>query len=458
MSRPNNLVWQHRNPGEWSEVLGEVPLFRKSGIARSVTSLLKNHQDWEAQSQAERLARLGAWHDLLAARKSVWVDGLIRDVGKPVTDARAEVDYGLDLVKGLLGAPLEPPGHLARFNVRYHPHGLVGIITPWNNPFAISISKIAAALCFGNSVVWKPALPASALSAALHDSLGVAGLGGHVGLVTGDAMTGGLLVCSPEVRAIAFTGSIPVGQKIAQACGRLMRPFQGEMGGNNAAIVLADSDIEAVARELASAMFSFSGQRCTAIRRVIVEERVFRPFAKIFCEATNDLVIGLPGDSTTQIGPVISRQSQHALLDAVRQAVNEGGQLLAGAHLPSHFSERGCWIAPTVLSSLRAQSPVIQNELFGPVVALIPAKNMSHAITIHNDVAHGLLGALFSESRESQECFLNNAQAGMLILNHARPKFDRAAPFTGWKSSAFGPPEHGRWDRDFYAKVQTIYP
>ncbi len=408
------------------------------------------------RSQTERLSRLNDWYNRLAANQNVWIDRLVRDVGKPVEDAKAEVQYGLDLVKNI-NAQWESDSTSSRFKVRYHPHGLVGIITPWNNPFSISASKIAAALGFGNSVVWKPALPASALSTALHECLAEVGLDHHVGLITGDGITGDILVRSPEVKALSFTGSIAVGRKIAHSCGRMARPFQAEMGGNNAAIIMADADIEAVAQELAPAMFSFSGQRCTAIRRVIVEEGVFNQFAEAFCEVANNLIIGPPGDRATQIGPVISRQSQRSLVDIIQRAVKEGGELLAGTRLPNNLGDRGCWIAPTVLSNLHPESPVIRDELFGPVVALISAKNLRHAMDIHNNVEQGLLGALFSKCRESQEYFLNNAQAGMLILNHARPQFDSAAPFIGWKASGFGSPEHGRWDRDFYAKVQTLY-
>lgn len=449
-------TWLHRNPADWSTILGEVKLSRESEIASTVERVTLHRHKWRTVPLSERAARLAAWRSSLSQNQDRWVDLLIREVAKPRTDAEAEVRYGLALLDDVclqLGADEATQSG----RVRYRPHGLVGLITPWNNPFAIPIGKIAPALGYGNGVVWKPALPASGLSQALHESLAQVGLDQAVGLVTGDALSGHLLVQAADVGAISFTGSVSAGRQLARRCGRLMRPLQAELGGNNAAIVLADADLNAVAQELALAMFSFAGQRCTAIRRLIVAREVFVSFAEALRAAVEALNVGSPSESGTHIGPVISKMRQTELLAAAQAAVASGARLLTGGSVPKHCPEVGCWIAPTVLTDLAPDSSIAREEMFGPVVALMSAADVEQAIALHNQVEHGLLGALFSRDQACQARFLAEAQAGILVVNQARPAFAGSGPFVGWKASGYGPPEHGRWNREFYTRVQAVY-
>lgn len=452
----NIPTWTHRNPADATQVLGEVELAREAQVAVLVERIAHRQRDWGDTPLETCVSRLATWQALLEQHRDVWVETLIREVGKPRVDAEGEVRYGLNLLDNVI-AQLRADDPFEHKRVRYRPHGAVGLITPWNNPFAIPIGKIAPALGYGNGVVWKPALPASGLSQALHKSLSEAGLGDVVGLLTGDGRTGELLAHEPRIAALSFTGSIPVGRRLARQCAGLMRPFQGELGGNNAAIVLADADLPAVAQDLAMAMFSFAGQRCTAIRRVIVERAVLAPFTQALVAAVEALTVGPPADLVTQVGPVISKDRQAALLAIVDQAVTAGGRLLTGGAAPAHLLADGCWIAPTVMTDLPPGSPVAEDELFGPVVALLPADDLDAALAIHNGGEHGLLGALFSHDKASQARFLAQAQAGLLVLNTSRPAFAGAGPFVGWKGSGYGVPEHGRWNRDFYTRVQAVY-
>lgn len=450
------LTWTHRNPADARQALGEVELAREAQVGAMVERIVHRQRDWADVPLETRASRLTTWKALLGQHRDQWVDTLIREVGKPRIDAEGEVRYGLNLLQNVI-AQLLADDPFEHGRVRYRPHGAVGLITPWNNPFAIPIGKIAPALGYGNGVVWKPALPASGLSQALHKSLSEAGLGDVVGLLTGDGRTGELLASAPHIAALSFTGSIPVGRRLARVCGSAMRPFQGELGGNNAAIVLADADLTAVAQDLAMAMFSFAGQRCTAIRRVIVERSVLSPFTQALIAAVKALKVGQPDDPTTQVGPVISRERQAALHAIVDQAVRAGGRVLTGGAAPAGLPADGCWIAPTVMTDLPPGSPVADDELFGPVVALLPADDLGAALAIHNGGEHGLLGALFSHDKPSQDRFLAEAQAGLLVLNTSRPAFAGAGPFVGWKGSGYGVPEHGRWNRDFYTRVQAVY-
>ncbi len=453
---PPSAVWRHRDPTDGGRLLSETPLAREAEVGAAIAAVRARRIAWRDVRASERAARLAAWRALLVKQRAQWVEALIREVGKPRIDAEGEVGYGLALLETVHDQLLahDPPG---RGRARHRPHGVVALITPWNNPFAIPISKIAPALGYGNGVVWKPAAPASGLARALFDSLSAVGLDEAALLVTGDGITGELLARAGGIDAISFTGSVAVGRRLARLCGGLMRPLQAELGGNNAAIVLRDADLDAAARDLAIAMFSFAGQRCTAIRRVIVERPIVGRFTALLCEAVAALKVGPPADPATRVGPVISKARQAALLATIAQAVESGGRVLTGGAAPADCPPQGAWISPTVMTDLPSDSPVLTDELFGPVVALSPAEDLSAALRQHSQYEYGLLGALYSNDKASQARFLAEAQAGLLALNQARPAFASEGPFVGWKASGYGVPEHGRWNRDFYTKVQAVY-
>ena len=449
-------VWQHHNPQDWTQLLGTVPVMTRGAVDAAASRLAGWQNRLAAMPIAARLGRLKAWRGLLEGSRARWVEALIRDVGKPCRAAEGEVSYALSLLDNVCRtASDEEAGE--DVHARYRPLGTVGIITPWNNPLAMPVSKLAPALAYGNCVLWKPALPGSAIAAMLAQTLHEAGLGEWVELVTGDAATGHALVEAPSVAAISFTGSVAVGQAIARRCGQLLRPVQAELGGNNAAIVLADADPVAVATVLAAEMFSFAGQRCTAIRRVIVADAIYPAFAKALRDAVRTLRTGDPGDAAVHVGPVIGKAHQQAILGLVGEAIAAGASVLTGGRAPAGCPEAGCWIEPTIMADLPDDSPILCEELFGPVVALVRVADLDGALAEHNRGEYGLLGALFTQDAEAQARFLAQAQAGLLLLNEARPAFSAAGPFHGWKASAHGSPEHGRWNRDFYTRVQAVY-
>jgi acyl-CoA reductase-like NAD-dependent aldehyde dehydrogenase len=190
---------------------------------------------------------------------------------------------------------------------------------------------------------------------------------------------------------------------------------------------------------------------------VIVEQPILPAFTRALCAAVEALRVGDPASALTQVGPVISLGRRAYLLRALDQARRSGAKVLTGGAAPAHTLSRGAWLAPTVLGALAPDAPAMREELFGPVVALVGARDLGQALEIHNDVEQGLLGALFSKDAASQARFLAEADAGILVINQARPAFADAGPFVGWKASGHGPPEHGRWNRDFYTRVQAVY-
>lgn len=450
--------WQQRNPSQWHEILSEVPISNEREVAAAVSSANKAQKDWQQVPPAEKGGYLQLWLERIEASKGQFLELLSLEIGKPRTDAVAEFAYGVSLLRHTI-EEITAEGRQASGNnvlTRYLPHGTVATITPWNNPFAIPLGKLAPALAFGNSVAWKPALQAPAVARLIHKTASEAGLGETLALISGDAVTGQHLLRQPQISAVTFSGAIPAGRRIAQTCALARRPFQAELGGNNALVVMGDIDPDAVAGEIAKAIFSFSGQRCTAPRRIIIEQPLFARLEKALVAATLALKIGAPASADTRIGPVISRLKQLELLGLVQSAVHSGGRLLCGGKVPAEFPD-GCWLEPTLIGSPPPNDPVVRQECFGPVAVTLAARDFDHALHLCNSVGHGLTAALYCGVPELQQRFLAEIEAGIISFNAARPNYSPSAPFLGWKDSGLGIPEHGRWDRDFYTRTQAVY-
>jgi acyl-CoA reductase-like NAD-dependent aldehyde dehydrogenase len=260
----------------------------------------------------------------------------------------------------------------------------------------------------------------------------------------------------PRVRAITLTGSAAAGHAAQECAARRHVPLQAELGGNNAAIVLRDAELPATARELALAAFGFAGQRCTAIRRFVVERAVAPRFEALLADAVRALRVGEPDDPVTQVGPLISADKRDRLLAAVRAAVAEGARGVAGGEVPAGLGH-GAWLAPTLLADADPASAIVQEESFGPVGVLQVAEDLEHALVLANGVPQGLLMTVHTRDAEARARVRDRAQAGMLKLGAGPLAIHPAAPFVGWKASGLGPPEHGAWDREFYARAQALY-
>ena len=453
VQRPTVGSFRHADPTDTRRILFEVEADLPDHVERTAEQLDKAQPSLAALSAGDHSALLRRWHSTLAEHRDDWVEAIVRDVAKPRRDAEAEVAYGLALLANSAGTVENEPGPA---NAAYRPHGVVGLITPWNNPFALPIGKIAPALSFGNAALWKPALPGARIARMLVDSLEAAGLGQWIGLAQGGASIGRVVASHHAVRAVSITGSIPAGRQMIELGGLRRIPVQAELGGNNAAIVDESCEIDAAAADLALSMFSFSGQRCTAIRRVIVLDAVYDRFIERLVEANEALTLGMPADAATIIGPVLAAQKKADLASKIAAAEQSGARLLCGGQADSVF-DQGSWLAPAILDRIDPADPLVAEEQFGPVAVVSKASSFDQAIAHHNHGDLGLLGALFSTDKARIESFLANAEAGILSIGRARPAFSDAGPFVGWKDSGFGPPEHGRWNRDTYARPQAIY-
>lgn len=451
---PTMPTWAHQDPRDTQRTLFEIEFTGPDAVREIARSLKEAQPDLAKISVVDRQSLLLDWHARLTGTRERWVDALITDVAKPRRDAEAEVDYGLALLAAVAESLTAPPG---ADHVRVHPHGLVGLITPWNNPFAIPIGKLAPAIGFGNCALWKPALPGGRIAALLSESLNETGLGGWIGLVQGASAVGHALLTEPNVSALSFTGSAEVGRHIIATAG--LRPIlvQTELGGSNAAIIDETADLAAAAADLAAAIFSFSGQRCTAIRRLVVLDSVRDDFMARLVVEVEALTIGDPADSETAIGPIISKRQRERLLAAIHRSSALGARIISGGTVPEGCDPYGCWLAPTLIADIAPNDPLITDEQFGPVCAILRARDLDEALALHNQSRFGLVGAFYSTDPGRQSRFLAEADAGILSINRARPAFSTKGPFVGWKGSGFGPPEHGAWNRAFYTRTQAVY-
>ncbi len=446
----------HRKPTDPSVTLFTIRECDATFIDEAVVRLRQKQPIFRALPLEERRTRLQQLHARISRERVHFVEALIRDVGKPRRDAQGEVDYGLALLETVAMALDDREPHPDRL-VRYRPIGIAGIITPWNNPFAIPLGKLAPALGYGNGVLWKPAPAGSGMAAMLHDSLRSVGLGALVERIDGDAETGRQLTSADGIDALSFTGSVPVGRSVILQAGRRAIPVQAELGGSNAAIVDASADISAAAGDLVSAIFSFAGQRCTAIRQIVVIDEIYDVFAAQLKNAVGNLRVIDPADPACDMGPMINAAARQRVAGQVEDAIANGAILVTGGTDEVPGCDGPCWLRPTILANLPAHHSLLTDEAFGPVATLLRVATFEDAIAVHNATEFGLVGVLYSSDDNRQKEFLEKAEAGMLSVNRARPAFSSAGPFSGWKASGHGAAEHGRWNRDFYTRPQVAY-
>jgi aldehyde dehydrogenase (NAD+) len=343
-----------------------------------------------------------------------------------------------------------PADGVSLLHTRRRPHGVVGLITPWNFPVAIPLWKAAPALAFGNTVLLKPAPQSSAVALRLAELFAGALPPGVLTVLTGLGETGGAVVDAAD--AVSFTGSVAAGQAVARRAVARGIPVQCEMGGQNAAIVLPDADQDAAASAIAAAAMGYAGQKCTATSRVIV---VGDPaaFAERLAAAVEALPVGDPADPATVVGPVIESRPREAIRAAVRRAGAGGARVLTGDRQPDGD---GWFQAPTVLADLPPGDDLRTEEYFGPVCVVLPAESADAAVRVANDVRYGLVASVYTQNLGAALTCANQLDVGMVKVNAPTTGVDFHAPFGGAKESSYGPREQGTAARDFYTRNVTI--
>lgn len=454
------------NPSDMSDRIAKVAQAGAEETRQAIAAARRALPVWQAQTPQQRRDILAAAAQEVLRRRDELGACLAREEGKILSEACAEVERAgrvLDFFAGealrLGGEALDSVRPGVSVGIRRVPLGVVGIITPWNFPIAIPAWKIAPALAFGNTVVFKPAGPTPHSAWLLVDILQRAGLPrGVLNLVMGPgASVGQEIVDNPGVDAISFTGSQETGRAIARACvdSTPMKKVQLEMGGKNPLVVLDDADLEiAVDCALNGAFFS-TGQRCTASSRLIVTEGIHDRFVAALKQRMDALTVGPALDPETGMGPVIDA----AQLAQNRRYLDIGraeGADCHGGH-PATARTEGHFMRPALFTEAQNDMRICREEIFGPIAAVIRVRDYDEALAIANDTEFGLSAGICTASLKHATDFRDNAEAGMVMVNLPTAGVDYHVPFGGRKASSYGPREQGGHARDFYTTVTTSY-
>ncbi|MDN3260534.1 aldehyde dehydrogenase family protein [Streptomyces sp. CSDS2] len=454
---------ENRNPGDLADIVSRSADSTAADALAAVTAAQAALPAWRALGPVRRGEIVMRTARLVAERRQEFAETITREHGKLLREALGEVDRTVALLEYTAGEgrrlggatlPADDPRTMAL--TRREPIGVVGLVTPWNFPLAIPAWKVAPALVAGCSVVFKPS-PLTPLTAALLVECFVAAgaVSGVLNLVHGGAEVGEALVKIPAVAGISFTGSVEVGRAIHTAGAPRFLRTQLEMGGKNAALVLADADLDAAADAIVAGAFGQAGQRCSATSRVVVDRAVHGELVRRLAERAAALRVGDGMEADSQLGPVVSAERLRACLDGVRQAVAEGAVAVTGGERVNEGVPDGYFMAPTVLDGVRPDSYIAQEEIFGPVLSVIECDGLDDGLRIVNSVRYGMAAAVFTRDPAFAFTALDRIDAGMLHVNRPGVGAYPHMPHIGAKESQYGPAECSPQVWDFYTEWRT---
>ncbi|HXF61647.1 MAG TPA: aldehyde dehydrogenase family protein [Caldilineaceae bacterium] len=456
--------FERENPAKHGDVIGTFPSSTKEDTRRAIEAAQAALRDWANMPPPARGAILDKASRIIEARMDEYAETLSREEGKTRAEALGEVTRARDIFRYYAGEGWRAGGDVLPSNTtgellytRREPLGVIALITPWNFPIAIPAWKMAPALAYGNTVVFKPASLAPRSGLLLVEALLEAGLPkGVVNYITGSGRNvGDELVSSPKVNGISFTGSYHVGAGIYEKAIKNMTRVQLEMGGKNPMVVLNDADLELAVKLAVTGGFGLTGQACTATSRVIVEERIADQFAQALTDAAKKVVVGEGLEPGVQMGPAVSEDQLRTDLEYIDIGKREGAKLLAGG---GQARDGGYFIQPTVFDYVDPQMRIAQEEIFGPVIGIIRAKDFDDAIEKANDIGFGLSAGVVTNNLQRAFQFANRIEAGVVKINEPTTGLALQAPFGGFKhSSANTFKEQGQAAIEFYTRIKTIY-
>ncbi|MGK2881714.1 MAG: aldehyde dehydrogenase [Mycobacterium sp.] len=444
------------------EPLGDGPCATESDIDDAVAAAHSSAADgWRVCDPVERAEVLRRFGAALSARGKATAELVTRENGMPIKLSRgangAFPAMLLDYYAGLITCETVEetrPSVIGHTLVRREPVGVVGAITPWNYPQALAAMKIAPALAAGCPLVLKAA-PETALDALVFAEAAVeAGLPpGVLNIVPGDAVAGAHLVTHPGVDKVAFTGSTAAGRVIGEMCGRMIRPVTLELGGKSAAIILDDADLEAAMKGLRTASFVNNGQTCHLSSRILAPRSRYSEVVEALAALADSLRVGDPLDSATELGPLVSSRQRDRVLDYIGAATATDAKLVAGGGVPKD-QPRGWFVEPTVFADVSNSDRLAQEEVFGPVLAVIAYDDDADAVAIANDSEFGLAGTVWSSDVDRATDVARAVRTGTIGVNGYA--LDVRSPFGGVKASGLGK-ELGPEGLDAYRVVKSIY-
>ena len=456
-------TYEKHNPWRPSEVTGIYPAASRDDAAAAIAAAREAFPGWASLPAGQRAAFLGKAADAIEARAEQVAQDMTAEMGKPLREARLETLRAATILRFAAGESLRPIGELyepsvanQRLYTIRRPLGVVGLITPWNFPIAIPVWKLAPALVYGNTVVLKLGYEAPRTGLHVAECFAEAGLpAGVLNVLTGSGATAGSeIVSNPGVRAISFTGSVPVGRAVRDMASARDCRVQLELGGHNPLLVTATAELDRAVEAAYAGAFWSAGQKCTATRRIFVQDGVYDDFRRRLLTRVAAGKVGDPADPETEVGPVVTESAMRDILAAIERARAEGGTLLAGGE---RADEAGFLIAPTVFEGLADDAELSCEEVFGPVTSLYRCSTFDEAVERANAVRFGLSSSIFTRDLYEVQRFTSETEAGIIHVNSQTAGADVHVPFGGVKGSGWGPHEQGRAAIEFYTETVTVY-
>jgi aldehyde dehydrogenase (NAD+) len=455
------------NPADSDEVVSTFTASTAADAEAAVEAAVAAQDEWGTTPGPSRGAVLRATGQALEARKDEATETLVREEGKTRSEAAGEVQRAVDIfyyyaekARDLGGVVKGPSGIDKNLYTKREPLGTVALITPWNYPIAIPAWKIAPALAAGNTVVHKPASAAPNVSRILFECLDEAGLPDGAGnmIVGSGSEVGTPLLKSDDVDGVSFTGSTAVGTAVAETAAEDLKRVQCEMGGKNPTVVMPSADIDEAVEILGVGAFGTTGQSCTAASRAIVHEDVYDEFVDAMVEYAEGLEVG-PGLDDSDMGPHVSQDELDSTLDYVEIGQGEGATLeTGGERLTGGAFDDGFYVSPAVFSDVDNDMRIAQEEIFGPVLSVVPARDFEDALAIANDVDYGLSASIVTDDHGEANEFVERIESGVAKINEKTTGLELHVPFGGYKSSSTNTyREQGDAGLDFFTSVKTVY-
>jgi acyl-CoA reductase-like NAD-dependent aldehyde dehydrogenase len=459
-------TFESQNPADTRDVVGRFQAGTPADVAMAIKAAETAWPMWSrtpAPKRGEILYRFGA---LMAEHKERLSQAMSREMGKVIAEARGDVQEGIDIAFLMAGegrrmfgdtVPSELPDKWA-MSIR-QPIGVAGIITPWNFPIAIPCWKMMPALVAGNTVVFKPASDTPHCAVLLVELMAEAGFpAGTVNLVTGaGADVGDAIIDSPDVPVISFTGSSATGRRIAERAGKRLKRLSLELGGKNGIVVMADADLDLATDGILWSAFGTTGQRCTAASRVVVDRAVVGPLLARLEGRARKLRLGPGADPGTDVGPLINASAVEKVAGYVKIGRGEGELVTGGSRAGGEGLAHGHFFEPTIFNGVGPMDRIAQEEIFGPVLSIVPVDDYQGAVTAINQTRYGLSSSIFTRDANTAFRAMRDFETGIVYVNAGTTGAETHLPFGGWKETGNGHREAGHAALDTFTEWKSIY-
>ena len=462
---PSGEITRNINPADTTDVISEFPLATAADVRKAIDAATAAWRGWKKTPGPERGRVLWRAAEIARRRSDEIARTLTREEGKVLKEAKGEVTKGISLLEYYAGEGFRMHGKTLPSEARdcfaytlRQPIGVVGLIAPWNFPWAIPVWKSAPALAAGCCVVFKPSelVPATAcLLTEIYDEAGLPP--GVFNMVVGNGPdVGEAMVQAPELRAISFTGSNRVGGDLYVKVARRGAKVTCEMGGKNAVIVMPDADLDKAAAAIHGGAFGSTGQRCTATSRVIAHPDIKRALVERLVASAQKIKVGPGLDETMEMGPSIADKQWASVLGYIETGKKEGATLLTGGMRPEHLPQ-GFFIAPTIFDDVTPGMRIFTEEIFGPVLSVATASSLEEALTKANGVEYGLTTSIFTQDINAVMRFVEDVEVGMVHVNEPTVGGEAQLPFGGSKATGVGEREMGEDGLNFFTEIKTVF-